>query len=101
MEFLDTRFGFKVRLQAPRPTTDVIERFTALVLERDCGQDTACWIWQGGATFYVSECLITTPRKFIYEHATGDILPAGVRLTASCRTPKCCRPTHLRCKSTQ
>jgi hypothetical protein len=90
------RAGHWMRDHADHPRTEAAERFAAMVKEVDMGLDLPCLVFTGGDTFRVDDDVVTTPRRFAYEHLTGEELPDNVRLRTTCKTPKCCRVSHLK-----
>jgi hypothetical protein len=89
--------GWAVRCHKAHPRTVAAERFAAMTEEVDCGHDLPCIVFTGGDTFRIDDDIVTTPRRFIYEYLMGEELPDDVRLRATCKTPKCCRVSHLTC----
>jgi hypothetical protein len=89
------RIGMNER-GAPRrilhPTISPLARFMALIRKVDVGEDE-CWIFDADA-FKVSEDLIVTPARFIYEQVAGENLAETTELLRICKTPRCCRPSH-------
>jgi hypothetical protein len=94
-DYVLNRQGELVRYQTPRAIIEAAERFAQMTKEIDAGQDLPCVIFTGGETFRVDQETVTTPRRFIYEYLTGEILPDDVRLRTLCKTPKCCRVSHI------
>lgn len=89
------RHGDLVRYQAPREIVAAAERFAAMTKEVDTGLDLPCLVFTGGDTFRVDDETVTTPRRFIYEYLMDEELPDTIRLRTYCRTPRCCRISHL------
>jgi hypothetical protein len=83
--------GWIERRHIPRHTTP-LDRFMALIRKVEVGEDE-CWILDAD-TFRVSDSLITTPTRFIYEQVSGEKLVDTDKLLQTCNTPRCCRPSH-------
>ena len=84
--------GRILRRQIPSNATPPLERFLALVRKVEVDEDE-CWIFDADA-FRVSDDLIMTPARFIYEQASGERLGDTDELIRTCKTPRCCRPSH-------
>jgi hypothetical protein len=84
--------GWVARRHIPHPTIPPLARFMALIRKIDVGEDE-CWIFDAD-TFRVSDDLITTPVRFIYEQVAGEKLVDVDELLRICETPRCCRPSH-------
>jgi hypothetical protein len=69
-----------------------LDRFMSLVRKLEVGEDE-CWIFDADA-FRVSDGLITTPARYIYEQAAGEKLVETDELFRTCKTSRCCRPSH-------
>jgi hypothetical protein len=81
--------GWIARRRIPQPPLD---RFMASIRKVEVGEDE-CWIFDAD-TFRVSDDLITTPARFIYEQVAGEKLVETAKLLRTCKTPQCCRPSH-------
>jgi len=84
--------GWIARRHTPHPTTPPLDRFMALIRKVEVDEDE-CWVFDAD-TFRVSGDLITTPARFIYEQVTGEKLVEAVELLRTCKTPRCCKPSH-------
>jgi hypothetical protein len=87
-----SRSGWIMRQRILPPTTPPLDRFMALIRKVEVGEDE-CWIFDAD-TFSVSDDLITAPARFIYEQVAGEKLVETDELLQTCKTPRCCRPSH-------
>ena len=73
-------------------STPPLGRFMALIRKVEVGEDE-CWIFDAD-TFRVSDDLIMTPARYIYEQVAGEKLFETDELLRTCKTPRCCKPSH-------
>jgi hypothetical protein len=84
--------GRIARRHIPHPTIPPLARFMASIRKVEVSEDE-CWIFDAD-TFSVSDDLIMTPVRFIYEQVAGEKLAETGELLRTCKTPRCCRPSH-------
>lgn len=84
--------GWIVRRRIPHHTIPPLDRFLALIRKVEVGEDE-CWVFDAN-TFRVSDDLITTPARFIYEQVAGEKLVDTDELLTTCKTTRCCKPSH-------
>jgi hypothetical protein len=84
--------GRIARRHIPHPTIPPLARFMASIRKVEVSEDE-CWIFDAD-TFSVSDDLIMTPARFIYEQVAGEKLAEMGKLLRTCKTPRCCRPSH-------
>jgi hypothetical protein len=93
-QFKTNTAGHRVKITAPKPTTEATERFLRHVVTHDGQMPTPCRVWVGSARFRVSDELVMTPRRFVLLIA-GFELERGVKYKAICGTPGCVSLGHI------
>jgi len=69
-------------------------------LEKDCGYETPCWLWQGyvdkrtGYPYMTVESKSWRSHRWFYEQLVGPI-PEGLTLDHLCRVRHCVNPDHM------